>query len=50
MVAMFCVARVINRLDNRLIILFGLLLTDSSMWQMTGFSLAMGPEPVSFRG
>ena len=41
MVAMFAVARVINRFDNRLIILFGLMLTAFAMWQMTGFSLDM---------
>ncbi|HEX3522530.1 MAG TPA: DHA2 family efflux MFS transporter permease subunit, partial [Stellaceae bacterium] len=38
MIAMFAVARLINRIDNRLIILFGLLLTAVSMWQMTRFS------------
>jgi MFS transporter, DHA2 family, multidrug resistance protein len=47
---MFVVARVINRVDNRLIILFGLLLTAVSMWQMTQFSLYMGMEPVITSG
>jgi MFS transporter, DHA2 family, multidrug resistance protein len=50
MVAMFVVARLINRVDNRLIILFGLLLTAVSMWQMTGFSLTMGMGPVILSG
>jgi DHA2 family multidrug resistance protein len=50
MIAMFAVARLINRVDNRLIILFGLLLTAVSMWQMTGFSLSMGMEPVIVSG
>jgi DHA2 family multidrug resistance protein len=50
MVAMFVVARLINRVDNRLIILFGFLLTAVSMWQMSRFSLYMGPEPVIFSG
>jgi DHA2 family multidrug resistance protein len=50
MIAMFVVARLINRVDNRLIILFGLLLTAVSMWQMTGFSLYMGMEPVIVSG
>jgi DHA2 family multidrug resistance protein len=50
MIAMFVVARVINRVDNRLIILFGLLLTALSMWQMTRFSLYMGMEPVILSG
>ena len=50
MIAMFVVARVIDRVDNRLIILFGLLLTAVSMWQMTQFSLYMGMEPVLVSG
>jgi MFS transporter, DHA2 family, multidrug resistance protein len=50
MIAMFAVARLINRVDNRLIILFGLLLTAVSMWQMTEFSLAMGMEPIIVSG
>ena len=50
MVAMFAVARVINRVDNRLIILFGFLLTAFAMWQMTGFSLAMDPRPIIVTG
>ncbi len=35
MAALFLVAPLINRVDNRLIILFGLLLTAVSMWQMS---------------
>jgi len=50
MVAMFLVARLINRVDNRLIILFGFLLTAVSMWQMSGFSLQMGMMPVIISG
>jgi DHA2 family multidrug resistance protein len=50
MIAMFVVAPLINRVDNRLIILFGLLLTAVSMWQMTGFSLYMGMGPVIVSG
>jgi len=50
MIAMFVVARIIDRIDNRLIILFGLLLTAVSMWQMTGFSLSMGMEPIITSG
>jgi DHA2 family multidrug resistance protein len=50
MVAMFAVARVINRVDNRLIILFGFSLTAFAMWQMTGFSLLMDPRPVIVSG
>jgi DHA2 family multidrug resistance protein len=50
MIAMFVVARMIDRVDNRLIILFGLLLTALSMWQMTEFSLAMGMQPIIVSG
>jgi DHA2 family multidrug resistance protein len=50
MVAMFLVAPLINRVDNRLIILFGLLLTAGSMWQMSSFSLQMGMAPIVISG
>ncbi len=50
MIAMFLVARLINRVDNRLIILFGFLLTAVSMWQMSQFSLYMGTAPVIVSG
>jgi MFS transporter, DHA2 family, multidrug resistance protein len=50
MVAMFLVGRMINRVDNRLIILVGFLLTVVSLWQMTGFSLQMGMGPVIVSG
>src|SRR5207302_4522132 len=50
MAAMFLVAPLINRIDNRLIILFGLLLTAVSMWQMSQFSLQMGMAPVIISG
>src|ERR1043166_9081644 len=43
MIAMFVVARLINRIDNRLIILMGFLMTAFSQWQMSGFSLLLGP-------
>ena len=50
MIAMFAVARVINRIDNRLIILFGLVLTAYALWEMTSFSLLMDPEPIIVSG
>ena len=50
MIAMFVVGRMINRIDNRLIILTGFLLTVLSLWQMTGFSLQMGMAPVVVSG
>jgi len=50
MAAMFIVGRLMNRLDHRLIILAGLLMTVASLWQMTGFSLQMGMAPVITSG
>ncbi len=50
MVAMILVARLIGRVDTRLIILAGLLVTALAMWQMTGFSLYMGMGPVITTG
>jgi MFS transporter, DHA2 family, multidrug resistance protein len=50
MVAMFLVGRLINRVDARLIILVGFLLTAVSMWQMSGFSLQMSAGPVVISG
>src|SRR6516165_9799234 len=50
MIAMFVVARLIGRVDTRLVILTGLALTAVSLWQMTGFSLNMGMGPILFSG
>ncbi|HEV2099083.1 MAG TPA: DHA2 family efflux MFS transporter permease subunit [Stellaceae bacterium] len=50
MAAMFIVAPLITRVDNRLLILFGFLLTAVSMWQMSCFSLDMGMTPVIISG
>jgi DHA2 family multidrug resistance protein len=50
MLAMFIVARLINRVDNRIFILVGFLLTAGSLWQMTGYSLLMGSWPILFAG
>ena len=50
MVAMFLVARLIGRVDIRLIILTGLLVTAVAMWEMTGFSLYMGMGPIIVTG
>jgi DHA2 family multidrug resistance protein len=50
MAAMFLVAPLITRVDNRLIIGFGFLLTALAMWQMSSFSLQMGMAPVIVSG
>lgn len=48
--AMFIVARLSNRVDQRIFILVGFLLTAASLWQMTGWSLQMGSRPILFAG
>jgi DHA2 family multidrug resistance protein len=48
MIAMFFVGRTINKIDNRLFIVTGFLLTAASLWQMTGYSLLMGSGPIVF--
>ncbi|MBV8120155.1 MAG: DHA2 family efflux MFS transporter permease subunit [Alphaproteobacteria bacterium] len=50
MIAMILVARLGNRVDVRLIIMTGLVVTAVAMWQMTGFSLYMGMNPVITTG
>ncbi len=50
MVAMLLVARLIGRVDIRLVILTGLLVTAVAMWEMTGFSLYMGMGPIIVTG
>ena len=50
MLAMFLVARMIDRVDNRMFILVGFLMTAASLWQMTGYSLYMGSGPILFAG
>lgn len=49
-VAMFVTARIVDRVDARLFILVGFLLTAASLWQMTGYSLYMGSWPIIFAG
>ena len=50
MIAMFFVARLINRFDSRLIILAGFLVTALSMWEMTRFSPQMDSDLVILSG
>ncbi|MGH7094227.1 MAG: DHA2 family efflux MFS transporter permease subunit, partial [Stellaceae bacterium] len=50
MIAMFVVARLVNRIDNRLLVLVGFLITAFAMWQMTGFSLLMDPRLIIVSG
>ncbi|HTZ35855.1 MAG TPA: DHA2 family efflux MFS transporter permease subunit, partial [Stellaceae bacterium] len=50
LVSMLVVARIIGKVDTRLIILLGLALTATSLWQMTGFSLQMGMSPLLISG
>jgi MFS transporter, DHA2 family, multidrug resistance protein len=50
MIAMVLVARIIGKVDTRLLILGGLALTAVALWQMTGFSLQMGMWPYVTTG
>lgn len=50
MVAMLVVARLAGRVDARVTIAIGLLLTCIALWQMTGFSLQMGMGPLITSG
>jgi MFS transporter, DHA2 family, multidrug resistance protein len=50
MLAMFLIARLVGRIDVRLLALGGLLVTAIAMWQMTGFSLQMGMWPLISTG
>ena len=50
MIGMFLVGRIINRFDNRLIILTGLALTALSLYQMSGFWLVMDMQPIVVSG
>jgi DHA2 family multidrug resistance protein len=50
LVGMIVVGRLVMRLDARLIIASGLVLTAYSLWQMTEFSLQMNTWPVVISG
>ncbi len=50
MIGMIVVGRMIGKIESRLIIGFGLLLTAIAQWQMTKFDLMMGEAPVVFTG
>jgi DHA2 family multidrug resistance protein len=50
MISMLLVARMMKRIDARLLIGCGLVLTAWSLWDMTGFSLQMGMRPLIVTG
>jgi DHA2 family multidrug resistance protein len=50
MIGIFVVARLINRVDVRIILTVGLALLAVSCWEMTAFSLQMGSGPVIVSG
>ncbi len=50
LLAMMIVGRLVGRMDVRLIIVFGFLLTAWSLWQMTGFSLLMDSSLIIWSG
>jgi DHA2 family multidrug resistance protein len=50
MIGMFVVARLINRVDVRLILTAGLVLIAVACWQMTSFSLLMDTDQIVLSG
>jgi DHA2 family multidrug resistance protein len=50
MIGMFLVGRMINRVDPKLLLTFGISLVAVALWQMTHFSLQMGTGPVIISG
>jgi DHA2 family multidrug resistance protein len=50
LMGVFVVARITSHVDARAIIVFGMLITALSLWQMTQFSLQMGAWPVILSG
>jgi DHA2 family multidrug resistance protein len=50
MISMIIVGRLVQRVDARLLILAGLLLTAYSLWEMTAFSPTMGFGPIISNG
>jgi DHA2 family multidrug resistance protein len=50
MVIMIIAGRLVNRVDGRVFMTLGLLVTAFSLWQMTGYSLLMGEAPIIWAG
>ena len=50
MISMVMVGRLVRKVDARILILGGLLLTAYSLWEMTGFSPEMGPGLIVSNG
>jgi DHA2 family multidrug resistance protein len=50
MLAMMLVGRIINRVDARLLVGVGFLVAGLAQWQMSGFSLAVGPRDILISG
>ena len=50
MISMLAVGRLVRKVDARLLILAGVLLTSWSLWYMTGFTIVMDREPIIISG
>jgi DHA2 family multidrug resistance protein len=50
MISMILVGRLVRKVDPRLLIMTGLLLTAWSLWRMTGFAIEMGQGPIVVTG
>ncbi|AWK85255.1 DHA2 family efflux MFS transporter permease subunit [Azospirillum thermophilum] len=50
MISMLVVGRLVRKVDARLLILMGILLTSWSLWSMTGFTIMMDRTPIIISG
>ncbi|HEY4369609.1 MAG TPA: DHA2 family efflux MFS transporter permease subunit [Steroidobacteraceae bacterium] len=50
LIAMMIVGRMVGKIDTRLIIAVGFVLTAVSLWQMTGFNMQMDEGPIFWSG
>ena len=50
LLAMLAVGRLVNRVDSRLLMFFGLVMTAYSLYEMMGYSLQMGEGPIIWAG
>ena len=50
LISMIMVGRLVGKVDARLLILVGMSLMTLSLWQMSGFSLAMDRQPIVVSG
>jgi DHA2 family multidrug resistance protein len=50
LISMILVGRLVGKVDPRLLVLFGILTSASSLWMMTGFDIVMTDTPIMVSG